>query len=98
MMFHGDGPPPMFDSDDFSYWKIRMESYLKPCNIKCLKATTEGFTPPAKDTALTRLEQENEKWNAKDQNHIFRGFAKMCLTMCGTTKMLITMDQTLCAP
>ena len=45
-----------------------MESYLK--------ATTEGFTPPTKDTALTPLEQENKKWNAKAKNHILRGLYK----------------------
>ena len=51
----------MFDGDDFPYWKIWMESYLEACDSKCLKAMTEGFTPPVKDTALTPLEQENEK-------------------------------------
>jgi len=53
-----------------------MESYLEACDVKCLKAVTEGFTPLAKDTALTPLEQENEKWNAKAKNHIFRGLGK----------------------
>jgi len=37
---------------------------------------TKGFTPLAKDTTLTPLEQENEKWNAKAKNHIFRGLCK----------------------
>jgi len=53
-----------------------MESYLEACDVKCLKATTEGFTPLAKDTALTPLEQEKKKWNAKAKNHIFRGLCK----------------------
>jgi len=53
-----------------------MESYLKACDVKCLKAATEGFNPPAKDTALTPLEQENKKWNTKAKNHIFRGLCK----------------------
>jgi len=66
----------MFDGDDFSYWKIRMESYLEAYDVKCLKAATEEFTPPAKNAALTPLEQENEKWNAKAKNHIFRGLCK----------------------
>jgi len=50
-----------------------MESYVEACDIKCLKAATEGFTPLTKDTALTPLEQANKKWNAKAKNHIFRG-------------------------
>jgi len=66
----------MFEGDYFLYWKIQMESYLKACDVKCLKATTEGFTPPAKNATLTPLEQENKKWNAKAKNHIFRGLCK----------------------
>jgi len=66
----------MFDGDDFLYWKIRLESYLEARDVKCLKAVTEGLTPPAKDTALTPLEQENKKWNAKAKNHIFKGLCK----------------------
>jgi len=69
-MSNGDGPPPMFDGDDFLYWKIWMESYLEACDSKCLKCATEAFTPPTKDTALTPQEQENEKWNAKAKNNI----------------------------
>ena len=53
-----------------------MESYLGACDVKCIKATTKGFPPLAKDTALTPLEQENEKWYAKAKNHIFRGLCK----------------------
>jgi len=45
-----------------------MESYLKACDTKSLKAATKGFTPLAKDTTLTPQEQENEKWNAKAKN------------------------------
>jgi len=53
-----------------------MESYLEACDVKCLKAATERFAPPAKDTTLNPLEQENEKWNAKAKNHIFRCLCK----------------------
>jgi len=53
-----------------------MESYLEACDVKCLKATTEGFNPLAKNTALTPLEQENKKWNSKAKNHIFSGLCK----------------------
>jgi len=66
----------MFEGDDFPYWKIWMESYLEACDVKFLKATTEGFTPLAKDTSLTPLEQENDKWNANAKNHIFRCLCK----------------------
>ena len=76
----------MFDGDDFPYWKIRMESYLEACDVMCLKAATEGFTPPEKDTALTSQEQENEKWNAKAKTTSLVAFAKRCSTAFEVTK------------
>jgi len=85
-MSHGDGPPPMFEGDDFPYWIIRMESYLEACDVKCLKAMTKRFAPPAKDTALTLLEKDNEKWNAKAKTIFLDFFAKRCSTVCRTTK------------
>ena len=76
----------MFVGEDFPYWKIWMESYLKVCDVKCLKATIEGFTPSAKDTALTPLEQENEMWNGKAKKHIFTVLCKDMFNRVGTTK------------
>jgi len=96
-MSNGDGPPPMFDGDDFPYWKIRMESYLEACDIKCLKAMTEGFTPSAKDTALTPQEKENEKWNAKAKNHIFRGLCKEVFNHVRSHKTAHALWKELCA-
>jgi hypothetical protein len=42
-MSGGDGPPPVFDGDDFHYWKIRMESYLEAMDIGVYKVVTQGF-------------------------------------------------------
>jgi hypothetical protein len=39
-MSDGDGSPPVFDGDDFPYWKIRMEAYLEAIDIGVYKATT----------------------------------------------------------
>jgi len=96
-MSNGDGPPPMFDGDDFPYWKIRMESYLEACDTKRLKVTTEEFTPPAKDTALTPQKQKNEKWNAKAKNHIFRGLCKEVLNRIRNHKTAHELWKELCA-
>jgi len=87
----------MFDGDDFPYWKIRMESYLEACDTKCLKAATEGFTPPAKDAAFTPQEQENEKWNAKAKNHIFRGLCKEVFNRVRNHKTTHALWKELCA-
>jgi len=87
----------MFDGDDFPYWKIWMESYLEACDTKGLKAATEGFTTLAKDTALTPQEQENEKWNAKAKNHIFRGLCKEVFNHVRNHKTTHDLCKELCA-
>jgi len=74
-----------------------MKSYLKACDVKCLKAMTKGFIPPAKDTTLTPLEQENEKWNAKAKNHIFRGLCKEVLNHMRNHKTAHELWKELCA-
>jgi hypothetical protein len=38
-----DGPSPVFDGDDFPYWKISMEAYLEAIDIGVYKAATQGF-------------------------------------------------------
>jgi hypothetical protein len=49
-MSNGEGPPPIFEGDDFPYWKIRIEGHLKALDVKCLRATTKGL-PKIKDPA-----------------------------------------------
>ena len=49
-MSHGDGPPPIFEGDDFPYWKIRMEAYLEALDVGVLRAASQGFSKP-KDSA-----------------------------------------------
>ena len=44
-MSHGDGPP-IFEGNDFSYWKIHMEAYLEALDVGVLRATTQGFPTP----------------------------------------------------
>jgi len=76
----------MFDGDDFPYWKIRMESYLEACDTKCLKAVTEGFTPPAKDAVLTPKYKKTKSGMQRPKTTSLEVFAKKCSTAYGTTK------------
>jgi hypothetical protein len=39
-MSGGNGPPPIFYGDNFSYWKIHMEAYLKAIDVGVYKAAT----------------------------------------------------------
>ena len=68
-MSHGDGPPPMFDGDDFPYWKVRMEAYLEAVDVGVHKAATQGGSVFAEDPYF-------EKNNAKAKNILFRGICK----------------------
>ena len=54
-MSHGDGPPSIFDGDDFSYWKIRMEAYLEALDAGILRAASQGFTKPQDPTHLQAM-------------------------------------------
>ena len=51
-MSHGDSPLPIFEGDDFSYWKIGMEAYLGALDVGILRATSQGFPKPWDTTNL----------------------------------------------
>jgi hypothetical protein len=75
-MSNGEGPPPTFKGDDFTYWKIRMEAYLEAIDVRCLRATTEGL-PAIKDpTNPSGVEEKYDRWNAKVKNTLYRGLGK----------------------
>jgi hypothetical protein len=42
-MSNGEGQSPIFERDDFPYWKICIEAYLKAIDIECLRAATKGL-------------------------------------------------------
>jgi len=74
-----------------------MESYLEACYVKCLKATTEEFNPPAKNAALTPREQENEKWNAKAKKTHLKSLCKELLNHVRNHKTALELWMKLCA-
>jgi hypothetical protein len=75
-MSNEEGPPSTFEGDDFSYWKIRIEAYLKAIDVGCLRAATEGL-PAIKDPANPSGDEEKyDQWNAKVKNALYRGLDK----------------------
>jgi hypothetical protein len=75
-MSNEEGRPPIFEGDDFSYWKIRMEAYLEAIDVGCLRAATEGL-PAIKDFANPSGDEEKyDRWNAKAKNTLYRGLGK----------------------
>jgi hypothetical protein len=75
-MSHGDGPPPVFEEDDFPYWKICMEAYLEVIDVRVYRAATQGFPKPKEPANLVGDDVNYEKWNAKARNTLFRGLCK----------------------
>ena len=97
-MSHGDGPPPIFKEDDFSYWKIRMEAHLEALDVGILRSTSHGFPRPRNPAQLQGDEVNYEKWNAKARNTIFRGLCKDVFNRVRNHKDACTMVGRLCAP
>ena len=71
-----EGPPPVFNGEDFPYWKIRMETYLEAIDENVYTAAVVGFPKIVKKDAPTSAEQQYDKFNAKARNILFRGLGK----------------------
>ena len=93
-MSHRDGPPSIFEKDDFPYWKIRIEAYLEALDVGILRAASQGFPAPRNAAQLQGDEVNYEKWNAKARTPSLEAFAKMFLTVCGTTRTPMHYGQT----
>jgi len=71
-----EDPPPVYDGEDFPYWKIRIETYLEAVDENLYTAAVKGFPEIVKKDAPTPAEQQYEKFNAKARNILFRGLGK----------------------
>jgi hypothetical protein len=96
-MSHRDGPPPIFERDNFSYWKICMEAYLEAIDVRAYGAATQGFLKP-KDPALLVMRQTTRSEMQRLETPSLEVFARMSLIVYGTTKMPMNYGQILCAP
>ena len=77
-MSHRDGPPPIFEGDDFPYWKIHMEAYLEALDVGILRAASQGFPKPQDPTHLQGDEVIYEKWMQRLETPSLETFAKIC--------------------
>ena len=75
-MSHKDGPPLIFEGDDFPYQKIHMEAYLEALDVGILRAASQGFPKPKDPAKLQGDEVNYEKQNANARNTIFRDLYK----------------------
>jgi hypothetical protein len=96
-MSNGEGPPPIFEGDDFPYWKIRMEAYLEAIDVGCLRAATEGL-PKIKDPANPVGDEEKyDRWNAKAKNALYQSLGKDIFNRVRNAKDAHELWENLCA-
>jgi hypothetical protein len=75
-MSNGEGPPPIFEADNFLYWKIHMEGHLEALDVGYLRAATERL-PKIKDPANPVGDEEKyDQWNARAKNALYQGLGK----------------------
>ena len=79
-MSHGDGPPPIFEDDDFLYWKICMEVYLEALDIQILRAASQGFPKPRDATHLQGDEVNYKNRMQRLETPSLEAFATLCST------------------
>ena len=60
-MSSGEVPPPVFNGDDFPYWKVRMESYMEAIDLLLYTANVTGFPAVVDKDKPTTSEQNYEK-------------------------------------
>ena len=85
-MSHRDRPSPIFEGDDFPYWKIRMEAYLEALDVGVLRAASQGFPKPMDPANLQGDEVNYKNGMQRLETPSLEAFAKMFSTMCGTTR------------
>src|SRR5438132_7061616 len=75
-MTFGDGNPPVFDGNDFQYWKVRMACFLEAAITDVWRVTVEGYNPPVGPHAPTVEEELLVKANAKARNLLYGAVTK----------------------
>ncbi|XP_074575270.1 uncharacterized protein LOC141831762 [Curcuma longa] len=76
---HSTTRPPFFEGSNFTYWKSRMEYYLRT-EVDMWFSVTEGFTEPTDENGRVL---ESSRWSA-DQKWKSQANAKAVVTMqCG---------------
>ncbi|KAK0575350.1 hypothetical protein LWI29_037727 [Acer saccharum] len=78
------GRPPLLNSGNYSFWKIRMRAYIRSINEKAWISVEEGYELPTKrieDGTIiakpraewTAIDFDNAKWHHRAMNAIFGG-------------------------
>ena len=83
----GNTKAPLFDGSNYSFWKIRMQSYIKSLGYDVWESIRVGYNDSVTPTdAATKKQAEND---SKAQNALFSGLVNSELVkvvMCKTSK------------
>ena len=69
------------------YWKIRMEAYIEALDVGVLRAASQGFPKPKDPANLQGDGLTTRSGMQRLETLYLEAFARMSLTVCGTTKM-----------
>ena len=63
--------PPLFDGNNYSYWKTRMQIHLCSLGVKVWKSVLNGYQAPTIEDATTKLTREklDSEWDALDREN-----------------------------
>src|SRR3954463_1789779 len=64
--------PPLFDGNNYNYWKCRMRIYLQSFNLEIWQIVESAYTPPTtQPDAWTANDKKLMQTNAKAMNALF---------------------------
>src|SRR5256886_10717993 len=64
--------PPLFDGNNYNYWKCRMRIYLQSFNLEIWQIVESAYTPPTTPVGQwTNEEKKSMQTNAKAMNALF---------------------------
>ena len=66
--------PPLFDGTIFSFWKVRMRTYLMALGVDVWDVVETGYTKPV--VLASKDDKLEFSFNAKGMNAIFNGLAE----------------------
>ena len=90
------GMDPLSSLREMTFYikKIRMEAYLEALDVGVLRAASQGFPTP-KDPANLKVMRFTTRSGIQGLETLFlEAFARMSLTVCGTTKTPMYYGQT----
>src|SRR3954462_12476523 len=69
---HSTQRPPLFDGNNYNYWKCRMRIYLQSFNLEIWQIVESAYTPPTTPVGQWSTEEKKSmQTNAKAMNALF---------------------------